>query len=88
MSEEREETTTLDKILGGLTVFDWITPLAQWMNDARGMVTCYGTRAEIHQLKANGITVHMPMFDIATGNYLWQLTKADYQRAKRIIGDL
>lgn len=67
--------------------FDWISPLLQWLGDARGLVTVEGTKAEIQQLKRHRIPIYNPMAIIGTdGGYLWQIRKQDQKRAMKILG--
>lgn len=67
-----------------ITSFDWITPLMQTVNDLVGMVSVYGSVAEMKQLERKGIRTYMPMLDAASGMYLWQITQKDYEKARRL----
>ena len=71
--------------MDNLVYFDWITPLYQFINSARGHVSIYGTAADLKKLQSRGIKCRAPMLEPATGMYLWQVTKSDYKRAYQLI---
>mgnify|MGYP001825972432 CR=1 FL=1 len=89
MSEEYQPEDQDGRSVAGIVLdlvasCDWITPAAQWLNDARGMVSVYGSAGEMKQLQMRGIRCHLPYVDVATGLYLWQITPDDYEKAKRM----
>ena len=84
-----KEAETDDRSLAGVIFdwiqfsFDWPTKFLQLLNDARGMVLCYGSVAEEAAMRKLGIRTYMPMIEPETGNYFWQVTQADYMKAKK-----
>jgi hypothetical protein len=66
--------------------FDWITPLLQIVNMARGHKGLIVTVEEMERLRRVGISCRAPMRDVMTGEYLIQLSRSDYKLACRVLG--
>ena len=85
---ELEEYTDERSVSG--RVFDYVVTSLDWpssalalLNAVAGMVSVYGTVDEINALKKRGLGVHAPYCDYTTGMYIWQMTRADYQKAQK-----